>query len=48
MTRSRARRPPGALFIWGLLALLVALLWLRLPHQPALLAWGWWATAEAD
>ncbi|HMQ34803.1 MAG TPA: hypothetical protein PKD53_28960 [Chloroflexaceae bacterium] len=54
---------------WGLLALLVAvfpanlhmalhperyrripfiLLWLRLPLQPALMAWVWWTTAEAD
>jgi uncharacterized membrane protein len=25
-----------------------ALLWLRLPLQPALMAWVWWATARAD
>jgi uncharacterized membrane protein len=24
------------------------LLWLRLPLQPALMAWVWWATAEAN
>lgn len=25
-----------------------ALLWLRLPLQPAMMSWVWWATAETD